>query len=474
MLDGLPQDITKLSIAQLSERIRSQEITPTELVAKALERIRRIDMKINSFITVVEEDAIRQAEVLERELKNNIYRSSLHGIPLSVKDIIQIRGVKCTAGSKILSNNVAEYDAAVVEKLREAGAIIVGTNNLHEFASGVTSVNPHFGAVRNPWDLERIAGGSSGGSAASVSACMVWASLGTDTSGSIRIPAALCGVVGLKPSYGRVSKHGVIPLSWSLDHVGPITRSVEDAAIVLKAIAGYDQRDDASVFADLPDYPASLEKNLKGYKLCVLRNLYLDNLHRSVARAFSRVIDVLGGLGVECVELDFRYADRVRWCWAPIRLGEAAAFHDEWLRERASDYGEDVRRMLERGRSMSLVDYVKAQRLRIEIREELLRILDKHHAIISPTTAIPAPKIGETEVKLDGETTDIYTALTNLTILYNITGVPAITIPAGLSGDNLPVAVQLAGRPFDEQTVLQLAYGLEKSLNLEMMPPALD
>ncbi len=460
------------SIGELSVKIASGEVSVSDVVAKTIEQIKRLNKITNAFITVLENQAVEEARKLDEELrKKNKPRSMLHGIPVALKDIIYIKGIRCTAGSKILSSHVAGYDATVVKKLREAGAVIIGTNNLHEFASGVTGVNPHFGTVHNPWDRERIAGGSSSGSAAAVAACMVFASLGTDTSGSIRIPSSLCGVVGLKPSYGRVSKFGVIPLSWSLDHVGPITRTVGDAAIMLKTIAGFDSNDDASIFVDILDYPNMLERDVKNYRVCYIRNILPVEPPNYIRKTLEKVFNILNHLGVEVSEFDFSYsAEKIRECWAPIRLGEAAAFHDEWYRTRLDEYGADVRRMLERGRAFSAIDYVKAQRLRIEIKNELLKILDEHNAVVTPTTLIPAPKIGEEKINLDGEETDIYTALTNMTILFNITGVPAITLPAGLS-DNLPLGIQLAAKPFDELNLLRIAYNLESKMGFTDKPP---
>ncbi|MEM4417242.1 MAG: amidase, partial [Nitrososphaerota archaeon] len=250
------------SLVELSREILVGGLKPTELVEKILERIGRVNPEVNAFITVLEEQARLEASKAEKEIAAGRYRGPLHGIPVSVKDIIFIEGVRCTAGSKILAQHVAPYDATVTRRLKEAGAVIVGTNNLHEFASGVTSINPHYGPVRNPWNTRFIAGGSSGGSAAAVAAALSSVSIGTDTSGSVRIPASLCGVVGLKPSFGRVSKHGVIPLSWSLDHVGILAGSVADAAVALKAVAGYDPEDEHSVYAEVPDYPSLLEKDV--------------------------------------------------------------------------------------------------------------------------------------------------------------------------------------------------------------------
>lgn len=441
---------------ELSQEILTGGLKPTELVEKTLERIGRVNPEVNAFITVLEEHARLEASKAEKEIAEGRYRGPLHGIPVSVKDIVFIGGVRCTAGSKILAQHVAPYDATVTRRLKEAGAVIVGTNNLHEFASGVTSINPHYGPVRNPWNTRFIAGGSSGGSAAAVAAGLSTVSIGTDTSGSVRIPASLCGVVGLKPSFGRVSKHGVIPLSWSLDHVGILAGTVADAAVTLKAVAGYDPEDEYSVYAEVPDYPSLLEKDVEGLKVCLLGGM--GPVDAEVLSAFKRFVRVLEGLGMTVDEVEFEYAGRVRECWAPIRLGEAAAFHDEWLRSRRGEYGPDVLSMLERGGRYTAVDYVKAVRLRHMIRGGVLRILDQYHAIVSPTTPLTAVEIGVTESEIDGKNIDIYSALTSQTILHNIIGIPSISIPAGLSSRGLPIGVQIAGRLYDEVTILRIAH----------------
>jgi len=446
-----------LRLPKLSEEVRTGAVTPTEVVHRCLEAIRKHNPVINAFITVLEDDALRQADERERELRAGVYRGPLHGIPVSLKDIIYVEGVRCTAGSKILANHVAPFDASVVKKLREAGAVILGMNNLHEFASGVTSINPHYGPVRNPWNTEYIAGGSSGGSAAAVAAGLTAISIGTDTSGSVRIPASLCGVVGLKPSYGRVSKHGVIPLSWSLDHVGVFAKTVEEVAVCLHAIAGYDPEDESTVYAEVPEYV--LDMDVEGLRTAYFREM--DMADGDVARVFSRFVNVLEGLGVVVEEVAFEYSGRVRESWAPIRLGEAAAFHDEWFRERPMDYGADVRAMLERGRAFTAVEYVKAQRLRHEITKALLKTLDKYHAVISPTTPRAAVKIAE------AQNPETYQRLTENTILYNLTGLPAISIPIGTTDKGLPVGAQIAGRLFDENTVLRLAYHVQQKTGIQ-------
>jgi len=455
-------------LIELSQEIFAGALKPTELVEETLDRIYRINPEINAFITILRDQAISRALVAEKEIEAGKYRGPLHGIPVSVKDIIFIKGVKCTAGSKIMSDYEAPYDATVIRKLKEAGAVIVGTNNLHEFASGVTNVNPHYGTVRNPWNTKCIAGGSSGGSAAAVAAGLVPVSIGTDTSGSVRIPASLCGVVGLKPSFGRISKHGVIPLSWSLDHVGILADTVADAAVTLKALAGYDPEDEYSANVDVQDYYSQLEEGVEGLKACVLKNI--NPIDREVEMVFKNFVKMLERLGMLVYEVEFEYIDRVRECWAPIRLAEAAAFHDDWLRSRREDYGVDVRNMLERGKSYTAVDYINAIRLRSLVKNSLLKLLNQYNVIVSPTTSITAVEIGVIDVEIRDKKLDIYTALTNHTILHNITGIPSISIPAGLSAKGLPIGVQIAGRPFEEAIILRVAHQTSKKLRIPKPP----
>ncbi|MEM4280816.1 MAG: amidase [Candidatus Caldarchaeum sp.] len=444
-----------MTLAGLAGEIQSGALTPTELVSSMIERIVKTNPIYNSFITVLKEQALEKAAEAEKEIKAGRYRGPLHGIPVSLTDSIHIQGVRCTAGSKILAENVAEYDATVTKRLKEAGAIIVGTNNMDEFAMGFTGVNTHYGSVRNPWNTEYLAGGSSGGSAAAVAAGLSVVSLGTDTGGSVRIPASVCGVVGLKPTYGRVSKHGIIPLSWSLDHVGILARTVRDAAIVLKLLAGFDPEDESCIYVEVHDYPAALERDVEGLKACMLSEM--GPVSRDVMNKFRGFVGTLESLGVivEEVELNKALAGD---CWTTIVLSEAAAFHDNLFTTREKQYGADVLEMLRRGRSFTATDYIKALKKHAEIKNAFLKILENYHAVISPTTPITAVKTGATAAEINGEKTDIQTALTSQTILYNLAGLPAVSIPVGLSPEGLPVGVQVAGRLFDEATILRIAH----------------
>jgi aspartyl-tRNA(Asn)/glutamyl-tRNA(Gln) amidotransferase subunit A len=457
------------TIQLVSEQIATGKISSSLLTDELLKKIFNLNQRINLFITITDEKARKSAKETDKRVASPSKRviSRLDGIPIAIKDNFFIRGVRCTAGSKILSNFVPEYSAPVVEKLEKAGAVILGTTNLHEFASGVTNVNPHYGTARNPCHTDRITGGSSGGSAAVVAAGLAFAALGTDTSGSVRIPASLCGVVGLKPTYGLVSTRNTIPLAPSLDHVGILTRSCVDAAIVLELVSGYDELDPNSVKA--PGKYDYVQQTLRArddnlhYKIGVPRNsMFLEPLSEEVHEAFEKVKINLRSLGFELGEVEIPSVEVYRETWAPIRFSEASAYHDLWLKSRPGDYGEDVRRMLERGREFSGVEYIKAKKQATELRKNMMKILEDLDAIITPTTPIPAPKISETDVSIGSFKTDIYSTLVRQTLPFNVTGLPAVSIPMGLSKHGLPFGLQIVGKEFDEGTILGIGSAYEK------------
>lgn len=454
---------SELTISNLAPKIAAGEISVIGLLEEVLQRIRRIDSKVNAYITVLEDRARERARGLEAEIRRAHCRGPMHGIPVAVKDIIHVAGARCTMGSRIFTDYVSRESATVVSRLEEAGAIIIGKTNLHEFASGTTNINPHFGPCRNPWDLERISGGSSGGSAASVSCGTAIASLGTDTSGSIRIPADFCGVVGLKPTYGRVSKHGVFPLSPSLDHVGPIARTALDCALLLQSMAGYDPRDDSSADEPVPDYLKALDETKT--TLAVPRNYFLDLLSPEVETAFWAFVKKMESLGFKINEVKLETADLIQDSWAPIRRGEASAIHEDLVKAHSTEFGADVRRMLEDGMKYTAVQYIKAQKNRRVVLNDLKGILKHNDAIVAPTTIVPAPKLGAGSVEISGRVLDVYSTSVRLAIPFNITGLPAVTVPIGLSNEHLPLGAQIAGRPFDEAAVLGIAYRFEESEN---------
>jgi aspartyl-tRNA(Asn)/glutamyl-tRNA(Gln) amidotransferase subunit A len=480
-------DISSLTINRLSKLIASREISCAEVVDATIERIQRLNPKLNAFITILGESARREAKHADSLLKQGKYLGPLHGIPISFKDLIYIRGVRSTSGSKILADFVPDYDSTVTKKLRRAGAIIVGTNNTHEFACGITNINPHYGSSKNPWDLTRMSGGSSGGSAVAVSSGMSLATIGTDTSGSIRVPSSLCGIFGLKPTYGRVSKFGVMPLAPSIDHIGPLARSAWDIGVVLGAIAGYDRMDPSSAKVPVPDYlkeiSSSGKKNNNNnnndgdnkFKIGIPKQFFFDIIQPEVMEVFREFIDRLHGCGVATTSnIDVDGTDKIFETWKAIRLGESAATHDKWMISRRQDYGEDVRKMLEKGQEITAVHYINAlHEWRYEIKAAFLKAMVDYDALLVPTTIIPAPFLDQNEVKVEGRTIEVYLSLNRLTTVFDITGLPALNIPAGLVDSKLPVGAQLVGRPFDEARMLKIAYAYEQHYNLseQFIPP---
>jgi aspartyl-tRNA(Asn)/glutamyl-tRNA(Gln) amidotransferase subunit A len=477
-LKGSLLDISSLTIKHLSRLIASREISCIEVIDATIERIQRLNPKLNAFITILDVQARREAKHADSLIKQGKYLGPLHGIPISLKDLIYVNGVKSTSGSKILADFVPNYDSTVTRKLKKAGAIIIGTNNTHEFACGITNINPHYGSSKNPWDPTRISGGSSGGSAVAVSSGMSLASVGTDTSGSIRVPSSLCGIFGLKPTYGRVSKYGVMPLAPSIDHIGPLARSAWDVGVVLEAIAGYDRRDSSSARVPVPSYlneissserksNNSKDSNNK-FKIGIPKQFFFDIIHPDVMEVFREFIDRLPGSGINTISnVDIDGTDKIFETWRAIRLGESAATHNEWMISRRQDYGEDVRKMLEKGQEISAVHYINAlTKWRHEIREAFLKAMVEYDALMVPTTIIPAPFLDQKEVEIKGKTIEVYFSLNRLTTVFDITGLPALNVPAGLVDSKLPVGVQLVGRPFDEARLLKIAYTYEKHYNL--------
>jgi aspartyl-tRNA(Asn)/glutamyl-tRNA(Gln) amidotransferase subunit A len=441
-----------------------------DLIEVCLGRIEKLNPILNAFITVIEkENLYKQAQIAEKEIKQGNYRGPLHGIPFSIKDIIYAKGIRCTAGSKILTSYIPHADATVVKKMKKAGTILIGTNNLNEFASGITGINPFYGSSKNPWNISKISGGSSGGSAVAVATGMVPISLGTDTGGSIRVPSSLCGVVGLKPTYGRISKHNVFPLSPSLDHVGCITRSTWDAAAVVQYIAGLDPYDETSEDKEVPAYTKIIDKlNPNGIRVGMPKDYFCDYLHSEVQDLFYDFIEFLRVTqNIVVINLDLSNTERYYKSWLDVRLAETAKVHQDWLKTKSDCYSREVRQMLIQGTKISAVDYIQSRNNVREIRKEFLSILNQQvEAIVVPTTIIPAPRFEEKTVRI-GKNTVLETrqALLRNAIVFNSTGLPAISIPIGLTKHNLPVGAQIIGRPFKEEMILSIAYSYERLNN---------
>jgi aspartyl-tRNA(Asn)/glutamyl-tRNA(Gln) amidotransferase subunit A len=466
-------EVCFLPVQELARLMAGRQLSPFEVTRAYLERIQQVDAGLRAYITVDAEQALSEARAAEQALARDGAEGSLHGVPLAIKDNIATRGLRTTAGSKVLGTWVPDTDAPVVQRLRTAGAIVLGKTNMHEFAYGGTCTNVHYGAVRNPWNREHVPGGSSGGSAVAVAAGLCAAALGTDTAGSVRLPACQCGIVGIKATYGRASIRGVIPLAWSLDHVGPMTRTVEDAALLLNAIAGWTPTDPTTNRAPAPDFLEGIGGGIRGMRLGVPRAYFFDGLQRDVEAAIHRALEELRGLGASLVDLewpDARLSNTVTWT---IILAEASAYHRGWIRSRPDDYGPDVRINLEQGEFLPATDYVQAQRVRSVLQRQVAALLEGVDALATPMLAITAPKVGETTVEVGGKVKEINPVFIRLADPFNVTGLPAISVPCGFGTDGLPIGLQLVGRPFAEQTVLRVAHAYEQQTDWHRRRPVL-
>lgn len=464
------EDILHASIAQIAAQIRKAEISPVELIEATLEAIDRCEPQLNAFITLFREESLKRARGAEAAIRDGKDLGPLHGLPIALKDIIYVEGTQSTAGSNFFSEESPQFDAALVSKLRDAGAIIIGKTNLHEFAFGVTTENPHFGATANPWDTSRVPGGSSGGSAAAaVAGCCVGA-LGSDTGGSIRIPAAVCGHVGLKPTFGRISVHGVLPLAQSLDTVGPMCRYVHDVALMMNVLAGYDSRDVHSANCPVPDYTEGLDQPIRGCKAGMPKQHFFDNVDPEVERTVHEAIKVLEELGVDIIELDLPSAEVGHEVTLTLLTAEAGQFHQQRLAAHREDYGVDVRELLEDGLALSAAEYINAIRVREIVRREFVGAFEKVDCILSPTAPIPAPLRSTHDLSGGSESNRIRPRLTRNTRLINLLGLPSISVPCGFarvensnSKEGLPVGLQITGPWWSEKTLLQVAHAYERA-----------
>jgi aspartyl-tRNA(Asn)/glutamyl-tRNA(Gln) amidotransferase subunit A len=468
------KELTYLTIAEASRRLRSKEISPVELTQACLERIEQIDPLLNSFITLVPWVALEQARQAEAEILRGEHRGPLHGIPMALKDLYETAGIQTTAGSRHFAEYVPEADAVAVQKLRAAGVVLLGKLNLHEVALGVTNENPHFGICHNPWDLERMSGGSSGGSAAALAAGLCLGSLGSDTGGSIRIPASLCGVVGLKPTYGRVSMRGIMPLSWNLDHAGPMGRSALDAAYLLQAIAGYDAEDPYSVDVPVGDYLTRIEAGIRGYRVGLLVGDYIDQAEPLVLLAVRQAASLIEGLGavVEEVNLAHQPIDLLQAAQANgvMVTSDAAVFHQERVKNRPEDFGVDVLKRLLTGAAYTSADYIQARRTQTLVRRQLESLLKRFDLLILPTTPAAAPILQSLDA------VERARQLTRFTAPFNLTGLPAISLPCGFIRDgkvDLPVGLQMVAPPWGEARLLRAAYAYEQATEWHRRRPFL-
>jgi aspartyl-tRNA(Asn)/glutamyl-tRNA(Gln) amidotransferase subunit A len=419
---------------------------------------------------MMNETALHRARQMDEERQWGNIRGPLHGVPVAVKDVYCTKGVKTTCASPLFADYVPDYDAAVIEKLEEAGAVIVGKTHMHELAYGVTSNNPHYGPVRNPWNVSHVPGGSSGGSGAAVATRSVFMAMGSDTGGSIRLPASFCGCVGLKPTTGRVSRYGVLPLDFTLDHMGPLTPTVRDAATVLQVLAGYDPRDDSSSKAPVSNYTPG-RVSIADLRIGIPENFYNERLHPDVSSAMEKLRSIAAGLGAQLEPVTVPDIAELNATARVILLSEASAVMTPYLSDR-SKFGPDVLALFDQGRLLPATDYVNAQRLRRIFQREFNKIFERCDVLLTPTAPNPAPRIGQTEVELGGMIEDTRLASTRFVRAINLLGLPAISLPCGFSDDELPVGAQIIGRPFDEATVLWVGAALEDAMDYgNLLPP---
>ncbi|MCH8029651.1 MAG: Asp-tRNA(Asn)/Glu-tRNA(Gln) amidotransferase subunit GatA [Candidatus Dadabacteria bacterium] len=485
-------ELPYLTISEAANLIKKKELSPLELTNAVLNRVEEQDGKLNSYITVLKDRAIAQAEEAEKRVASGNYLGPLHGVPIGLKDIFVMKGSQTTCGSKILEGFVSPYNATVVEKLLGAGAVIVGKNNMDEFAMGSSNENSYFGPAKNPWDTDRVPGGSSGGAAAAVGASLCLGSVGTDTGGSIRQPASFCGVVGMKPTYGRVSRYGMVAFASSLDQAGPLTKTVEDAAIILGAIAGVDPNDSTSVNAPVPDYTASLTDDLKGVRVGVPKEYFIEGVDAEVDSAVRKAIELIEDLGASVEEISLQYTEYAVSAYYIIAPSEASSnlarfdgvrygfreegaktMHDVYFHSRAAGFGDEVKRRIMIGTyalSSGYYEayYLKAQRVRTLIKRDFEEAFKKVDVIVTPTSPETAFKIGE---KASDPLTMYLSDI--LTIPCNLAGLPGISVPCGFSSAGLPIGLQVLGRPFDEESILRVAHAYECRTNWNERHPEL-
>ena len=457
-------ELLKLTISEIAPMIQAREVSPVDLTEAALAEAERRQPTLNSFITIMREQAMEQAERAEEELSRGEYRGPLHGIPIGIKDNIATGGIKTTLGTKVLKDHVPDEDADVVRRCKAAGAIILGKENLEEFAAGATSNNPHYGPVHNPWGLDHVPGGSSGGGGANVAAGVTFASLGTDLGGSVRLPGAFCGVVGLKQTFGRVSQRGLLVTSFNGDHIGPMTRSVRDSALVLQAIAGYDPLDPSTVPVPVDDYALVMERGIQGLTMGIPSNHYFDLLDPEVEAAVRRAIAALEELGVASLEVSLpsmEYVGAIRFA----AMADSVVTHEPYITTNREDYGPDTLYRTLAGQFVLGRDYSKAMKVQRIIKEERSRVLQDVDFLVTPTTPMPAPRIDATTIEVDGKAQKVRGPgsghVSRNTSPENATGFPAITVPCGFSELGLPIGLQFIGRPWEEGNLFRIAHAYE-------------
>jgi aspartyl-tRNA(Asn)/glutamyl-tRNA(Gln) amidotransferase subunit A len=466
-------DVLDRTLTESADLIASGALSPVELMDATLRRIEAIE-GTHAYISVYAEQAADVARASETMIAAGHRLGPLHGVPIALKDNIDVSGQVTTAGSKILAEHRPEADATVVRRLRAAGAIVVGKTNMHEFAWGGTSANPHYGFVTNPWDTSRMPGGSSGGSGVAVATRSCAAALGTDTGGSVRLPSALNGVTGLRPTIGRVSNAGVIPLAWSMDTVGPMARTAADVAVVLTVLAGVDPDDAGSVDRGTVDYARDLDRGVAGLRIGVIDGYSLHHVQPAVEKSVRDALEILERAGARTVDVAIADIEGNISAQLTVEAAEPSTYHQRWLRERPQDYGDDVRLLLEAGELLLATQYLQAQRYRALLRDQTMAALAHADVLVCPTLPFAATPLGDVSVEITpGAPENMLSAIMQFTGLPSLTGLPAISVPCGFDADGLPVGLQLIGRPFDEATLLRAAAALQSRTDFHTKVPPL-
>ena len=449
------------SLAGLSRAVRTREVSPVEVTEALLARIEGDET--NTFITVTVERAMEDAKRAEAEISAGGYRGPLHGVPVAIKDLVFTKGVRTTMASAFFEDHVPDHDAAVTLKLREAGTVLLGKTNTHEFAYGPTGDRSFFGPTRNPHDPARISGGSSGGSGTAVATGLCYGAIGSDTGGSIRIPAALCGVVGMKPTFGRVGKSGVFPLAPTLDHVGPLTRTVEDNALLLSILAGHDPDDLLSVDRPTEDFARDLDRGVRGTVVGVPTSFFFEHVEGEVGARVREAIEVFRDLGADVREVEVPNAWETLHAQRLTLAAEAYAIHEERLKSDPDRFDDQGLERLLRGEELRAYRYANAQQRKLRSRREFEEVLGEVDVILAPSVPIPATEIGQRQIYIDGHDEAVYSALTRLTGPTNMNGLPSLSVPCGMTASGLPVGLQLIGRPFDEAMLYRFGHAHEGS-----------
>ena len=465
-------NILDLSISEAARLIRKGELSPVELTTATLERIAKHGDTLKAFISVNDERALQAAKASELMLAAGYDLGPLHGIPIALKDNIAVQGQRTTAGSKVLSDWRPEHDATITHKLKQAGAVLIGKTNMHEFAWGGTSDNPHFGRVCNPWDTSRFPAGSSGGSGAAVAARMCFGAIGTDTGGSIRLPSAINGTVGIRPTYGRVSNHGIIPLAWSMDTAGPMTRTVEDCALMFNAIAGADAKDSATAQVPVDDYLSRFGTDLQGLRIGIVPDYFFSHLQIDVKNAVEAALKTFEDMGAHLVDVSIHHIEGNISAQLTIESAEPSTYHQKTLRERPGDYGDDVRALLEVGEMLLATQYLQAQRYRNLLRAEFLEAFRKVDVFICPTLPFTATALGQTKVIIEnGVEEDMLSVIMQYTGIASLTGLPSLVVPCGFDSSGLQVGMQIMGAPFQEAQLFSIGYAFQKATDFHMGKP---